>query len=340
MKKYLLPKAGNFYKANLHCHTTVSDGKRTPEEIKKVYMAKGYSVVAYTDHNKLVVHNDLTDSDFLALNGLELDICDESKVASFKKTCHMCFIAKDGNNHIQPCYHTGACLEKNENGDKWSCLVKIDECDEYEDAEYSPDYINKITKAVKDKGFFITYNHPTWSRENYTDYINYKNLDAFEMFNGGSYISGYDEYNPRVYEDFLNSGQKIYCIGGDDNHTYRTDIIRGDEGVAFTVIKAEKLTYPAVIKALENGDFYSSMGPEIHELYYEDGKVHIKCSEADRIALNCQVRCARVAYAESDKPVTEAVFELPKNFGYFRITVTDKSGMRACTNAYFEEDLI
>ena len=30
MKKFLLPENGNFYKANLHCHTTISDGRLTP----------------------------------------------------------------------------------------------------------------------------------------------------------------------------------------------------------------------------------------------------------------------------------------------------------------------
>ena len=39
MRKYLLPKDGNFYKANLHCHTTVSDGRLTPEEVKNAYKA-------------------------------------------------------------------------------------------------------------------------------------------------------------------------------------------------------------------------------------------------------------------------------------------------------------
>ena len=34
MRKYLLPENGNFYKANLHCHTDVSDGAKTPEEVK------------------------------------------------------------------------------------------------------------------------------------------------------------------------------------------------------------------------------------------------------------------------------------------------------------------
>ena len=37
MKKYLLPEKGNFYKANLHTHSTISDGKLTPEAVKEAY---------------------------------------------------------------------------------------------------------------------------------------------------------------------------------------------------------------------------------------------------------------------------------------------------------------
>ena len=40
MKKYLLPEGGNFYKANLHCHSNVSDGALSPAELKKIYMEK------------------------------------------------------------------------------------------------------------------------------------------------------------------------------------------------------------------------------------------------------------------------------------------------------------
>ena len=34
---------GNFYKANLHCHSVYSDGKLTVEELKERYKEKGYS---------------------------------------------------------------------------------------------------------------------------------------------------------------------------------------------------------------------------------------------------------------------------------------------------------
>ena len=50
MKKYLISPELNWYRANMHCHTTVSDGHYSPEDIKKAYKDMGYSIVAYTDH--------------------------------------------------------------------------------------------------------------------------------------------------------------------------------------------------------------------------------------------------------------------------------------------------
>ena len=71
MKKYLLPHGTNAYKANLHAHTNISDGALTSEQVKDLYKSNGYSVVAYTDHDLLIPHDELTDKDFLALPGFE-----------------------------------------------------------------------------------------------------------------------------------------------------------------------------------------------------------------------------------------------------------------------------
>ena len=38
------------YKINLHTHTTVSDGHRTPAEAAKIYKNAGYDAIALTDH--------------------------------------------------------------------------------------------------------------------------------------------------------------------------------------------------------------------------------------------------------------------------------------------------
>ena len=35
---YLIKEKGNFYKANLHMHTNISDGRMSIEEVKKAYL--------------------------------------------------------------------------------------------------------------------------------------------------------------------------------------------------------------------------------------------------------------------------------------------------------------
>ena len=103
MKTYLLPEKGNFYKANLHCHSVISDGKLTPEELKECYMARGYSIVAYTDHAVFLPHNDLRDEHFLPLNGYELDFNQGRTDGKSSKVCHVCFVSLDENRTIAEC---------------------------------------------------------------------------------------------------------------------------------------------------------------------------------------------------------------------------------------------
>ena len=165
-------------------------------------------------------------------------------------------------------------------------------------------------------------------------------MNAMEIMNGGCIAAGYEDYNPRVYDDILRSGKKLYCIGADDNHNKHPDDSRySDSGWAFTMIKVPKLEYRTITKALEAGDFYASEGPEIHELYVEDQKVHIKCSEADKIFCRYKARMGGMVLSENGVPVTEAAFKIGPELGCFRITVVDKCGRHACTSAYFPEEL-
>ena len=77
MKDQMLLPEGRAYKANLHCHTTLSDGEFTPQQIKDAYLAQGYSIVAFTDHRHYAHHTELNDEGFLALAGLEVDVTQE-----------------------------------------------------------------------------------------------------------------------------------------------------------------------------------------------------------------------------------------------------------------------
>ena len=344
MIKYLLPKEGQFYKANLHCHSTMSDGKLTPEEIKEEYMKRGYSVVAITDHELLIPHLYLQSEDFLPLIGTEIGVDEPDGIpGAIVKTLHSCMIAIDPENINDPLWnrndnYTFANIGKNR------CKVSFDENKPDFIREYSAEGKNAAMKEGKDHGFFVTYNHPRWSLDVYNDYITYDGMHALEIYNHGCYVNGHLDYVPEVYDEILRTGKKIYCIAADDNHNgLDFSSPRSDSFGGFTMIKAPSLEYKAVTNALVNGDFYASRGPLIEELWYdnEEKKVHIKTSDAKKIVCSSNTRLPRITYAveQGKEYINEAVFDIKEYDIYFRLTVYDENGLTANTNAYFVEDL-
>ena len=68
----LFDESKNFYKGNLHTHTTGSDGALSPEEVMKLYCTGGYDFLALTDHRTCTTDTDLYKG-MLILPGIELD---------------------------------------------------------------------------------------------------------------------------------------------------------------------------------------------------------------------------------------------------------------------------
>ncbi len=348
MRKYLLPKDCTFYKANLHCHTECSDGNIPASEMKKKYTDRGYSIVSFTDHDVLVDHSDLNDENFLTILGFEMDNTEaltETNLGN-RKNLHMNCFSKTPHNR-QPWFYrtnysdkfTGEFLEK------YKDKICFDPTDPGHIREYSFECINEMIAAANEGGFLVTLNHPTWSRQNYNDYMNYSGLAALEMYNYGGITSGYNDYAPIVYDDILRSGQRLFLTAGDDYHNQDEIIPLGEFdtphiGGAWTVIKAEKLEYGAVIDALMNRHCYTTMGPEIHELYVEDGRLHVKCSDARSVSINCGFRRASSMYAKPGATINEASFEIREKDKYYRVTVTDREGYRAESCAYFIDEMI
>lgn len=339
MRKYLLSEKGNFYRANLHCHTTVSDGKHTPEQIKQLYKSRGYSIVAFTDHDVMIDHSYLDDADFLALRGYEMEITETRDIPSFhKKTAHLCAIALSRDVERQVCFHREKYMIGS-SGD-YKDRVKFDESLPDYVRVYSHEGVSDVMSRARSGGFFVTYNHPTWSNENYSDYIGYSGMHAMEIYNGACITSGYEDINSHAYDDILRSGKRIYAIGADDNHNFHPDHTRrSDSCVAATVIKAPALEYEAITQALLDGNFYATMGPEIKELYFEDGRIHVRTSPADRIIMTTAGRRRAIEYREKGRALTSASFAVSESYSYVRITVIDKAGKRADTNAYFTDEL-
>ena len=74
MKKYLFGSKKNIYKGNLHCHSNLSDGNLSPQELKDYYKSNGYSILAITDHEHINNNSYLDDEDFLTITSCEIAI--------------------------------------------------------------------------------------------------------------------------------------------------------------------------------------------------------------------------------------------------------------------------
>ena len=330
MREYLLPRTGQFYKANLHCHTTVSDGKMTPAEVKAAYKARGYAIVAFTDHDVMVDQSALTDSGFLALKGWELAINDTRTPWSHSsRTYHFSLIAETPEIDSQVFF-----LPKGDfrgNAGQYAAAVKTvgETVFAY---NYSPIFANRMIRAAHAAGFLVFYNHPHYSLQTGEDFLPLEGIDGMEIHNGASLSWGFgDDGNTTYLDRMLRHGHRnILPIAADDNHSSDTEDPSNELFTGFMMIKADSLTYTAITAALKAGNAYASQGPEIHELSVENGVAHIACSEASEILLRTENRRAERRFGT----LTEGDFRIRPDMGYFRFEIVDKTGKRAVTRAY------
>ncbi len=346
MKHELIPQSGHFYKANLHTHTVVSDGRHTPEEIKEIYKAHGYAVVAFTDHDVMVSHEELCDEDFLAITSYEVETNSDAPGGSFLgvKTYHLNFYAKDPRETRYVCPNPAYCFS--------GAPAYAAQQDYYKGdyvRRYSVEGQNEMIAEAKRLGYLVSYNHPDWSLQHYEDYAGLEGFHALEVYNTGCVVEGYLlDKSDHVLDEYLNMGKRVYPIATDDCH--------GDHDLCggWVRFKAPALTYDAIMTAYERGDFYASWGPELESLVLEDGILKVTCAPGSSGA---SVRCAEVhtglrwtRIATDESGLNSVEFDLnpyiheARRIGYgdrayFRLVLTDARGDRALTRGYFLDEL-
>ena len=344
MKKSLFTGTGRFYKANLHNHTVVSDGHETPAEIKSIYQAQNYDVIAYSDHDIMVPHGDLTDDRFLALTAFEYEFTEdlaEGVPYEFRRTYHCVLIAPrqdmDEYPWANPSYAWGNALKHIQpyyKGDK--------------PHRYLVEDVNAMIEDAHRLGYIVTYCHPQWSTQHFPDYAGIENVDYVETYNAGCYVEGYElDACDYVMNDFLWMGKRVAPTASDDGHNF-TNYCGGA-----TYIKAESLNYDDIFAALKRKDVYASWGPEIKDIAFdpETGELSIDCSDARDIFLSTERRHSERKHSTSGFPINHASFDLKEylentvNYSdpskcFVRLTVVDAAGRKALSRGYFADELL
>ena len=332
MKKILLDSTKNFYKANLHCHSTKSDGKMTVEEIKEHYKANGYSIIAYSDHEHLLDNSYLNDDDFLAITSCEIAIKEFPELSTLVKTdmkvAHLNFLGRDPKNTDTPCYNSVYDHFVKD----WFKDEIVHTCGEYERV-LTHQGVSEIIRIANEKGFLVTYNHPNWSLQNAIDYIGYKGLWAVEVYNHESCCMGSVEYDIHSYENFLRAGHRIACVCADDNH--RMEATCG----GWVMINADSLDYDTIFDSMEKHNLYSSFGPEIKELYVEGDTAYLTFAKGQFSVMSTQGRRVSKQLAVNPDGENKVEFKILPTDGYVRFDVVDQYNRRAHTCAYFLDEI-
>lgn len=314
----ILPLEGNgaFYKGNLHCHSTLSDGRLVPERIVDIYRKRGYSFLAFSEHELFTDLEAFNTEDFLIIPAIECGI----GLPDSGKCYHLHGIqgsqAYRKNSGNEPLKH-GMRTQTPE----WKGLQTV----------------QKVIDELKGSGNLVMLNHPVWSLNELEDFISLEGCFAMEIFNYGCEVENKTGLSTVYWDSLLRRGIKMWGIATDDNHNGNPC-----EGVpaewdsfgGWVNVKAEELSRDAIADALSAGRFYSSSGPEIFNYGVIDGEVFVECSPVATVYF---ITYERRGYSRrnSKGSITKASFELNGDEKYVRIECQDMYGKTAWTNPIF-----
>lgn len=274
-----------FYKANFHTHTTMSDGKKTPEECIAPYRGLGYDILALTDHRK-VTRVAPAPEGILMMPGIELD-----------------FMLPTQAVH----------------------LIGLGMTDEIA-ADFDPKGTpQQAIDSICSRGGRAILAHPAWSL-NAPEYMaSLQRVTAAEVWNSVSTIP-YNAMRPdssSLLDVTSSLGRLLPLVASDDTHFYGSDVAQG-----YTMVQAEELTVPAVLRALDAGRFYASQGPEIHQIEWDENTVRIACSSAETIIFySARPWVNKRSFCGHD--LTKAEYAIQPGDRFVRCQIIDQNGKSA-----------
>ncbi|MBI2940217.1 MAG: CehA/McbA family metallohydrolase [Chloroflexi bacterium] len=287
-------KPGRFYRGNLHTHSTSSDGRLGLTEVVAVYRDYGYDFLAITDH-------------FVERYGFPLTDTRQFRTDTFTTLLgaelHAPRTALGENYHLLA---VGLPLD------------------------FAPTAAGETGPTLAERaagtGAFVGIAHPAWYGLTLSDALAVEAAHSVEVYNE-TCVAHNDRGDSWATSDLLSvHGRRLTACAVDDAHF----AARPDHRAAWVHVRAEQLEPAALLAALKAGHFYSSQGPQLHEVAIAAGRIHVACSPARAVFITGR---AATACSIRGEAVAEGEFPLDQFQGsYCRVTVVDAAGRRAWSN--------
>ncbi len=300
--------SGRFWRGNIHTHSNQSDGVLPPEAVVQAYKDAGYDFLQLSEHFIEHFNWPINDTRQFRSNNFTTLIGVElhAPETSAGELWHI--VAAGLPLDFAPC-------RPNETG-------------------------AQLAKRARDAGAFIGIAHPAWSQLTLEDGLAIESAHAVEIYNHGCAIENDRGDGWYLHDQLMNEGRRLSAFATDDAHFKTPDHFGG-----WVNVKAQSLDPQELLNALKAGHYYSSQGPELHDIKLNGKEIEIICSPVDTITVVCGVSRTCV---KTGKAITSASFDLAnldqgwllkKPSPWFRVTVIDHAGKRAWSNPYWWDEL-
>lgn len=298
---------GRFWRGNLHTHSTRSDGVLDPETVCRRYRDEGYDFIALTDH-------------FIGSYGYPI-----VDTAPFRTNA---FTTIPGAE-----LHSGAM----ESGELWHILavgLPPDFAPSHSPGfapvpgqETGPELAARAAAA----GAFVAIAHPQWSGLTLADAAAMTAAHAVEIYNHGCAVGSERPDGAAIADLLLARGRRLTLIATDDAHFTEPDHFGG-----WVMVKALANDPDALLAALKAGAFYSTQGPDLHDIRLTDGVVEVDCSPCDTVIVQGAGTATQALHGAG---LTHARIPLARCAGspFLRVTVRDGQGRRAWSNPIWRD---
>ncbi|WP_329376564.1 CehA/McbA family metallohydrolase [Streptomyces sp. NBC_01351] len=287
-------RPGRFWRGNLHTHSDRSDGALPSEEVGRLYREAGYDFLALTDHFRPEYGVPLTDTRRLRTPG---------------------FTTLLGAELHAP---------RTEAGQEWH-VIAVGLPLGFPPPE--PDESGpQLARRARAAGAFVGMAHPAASLLTTADAESLDAAHAVEVHNalserehrGGSW---------HLTDVLLRRGRRLHAYAADDAHFQPQD---PPGCAAWVQVRAESLDPELLLSSLKAGHYYSSTGPELHDIRIDDGLLRVRCSPVRKVLLTGGTPGAEVIEGEALTACSLPVAMFGN--GYCRVTVEDGDGGRAWSN--------
>jgi hypothetical protein len=299
---------GRFWRGNLHTHSTLSDGALEPPQVIEAYKNAGYDFMMLSDHFIGHFNWPIADTRALRSNNFTTIIGSELHAPQTQVGELWHIVAAGLPLDFPP-------ASKNESGEQ-------------------------LARRAHEAGAFIGIAHPAWSQLTMDDGRAIDCAHAVEIYNHGCAIENDRGDGWYLLDQLLSEGKRLTAFATDDAHFKSPDHFGG-----WVHVKAESLGPEVLLDALKQGHYYSSQGPQIHDISVSGNEINITCSPVDNITVLCGNSRTLVRNAKS---ITEATLDLrkletgwllTKQSPWFRVVVIDHASKRAWSNPIWKDEL-